>query len=452
MGTGNTDRWWLLGAMGAILGVILLDETAVGVALPTIRQELGLSEISAHWVVNIYLLTLACLAAATGRIGDIVGIRALLTAGLFVFGVASVVSGFAPNGLTLLIARGIQGVGAAAIFPLSLTLIALSFDGAERGKALGIYGAIGTCFLAAGPLVGGALTSGLSWRWIFWINPVVVICVAFVVWRLWRDPPRHIKERFDLTGMVLLVFGLSLLVFGIMQGPDVGWQQGNVRAALITGVLALAVFVFVENRRRDPLVAVALFQNPTFTASNLIVGVAQYGKIATFVFGSMYLQTVEDWGPFWAGLALLPAVIPTTFFAPIAGKLSDERGTRWPALVGLVSITVGLGLVAVGMMLKTTAVVFVGFVLFGAAVSLMFVPSQRAVTMSVPPNMQGQAGGIVLSSQLIGGTVGMALSSTALAVTSSHAAVFWLAAFASLMVLIYSYFAIDARDSWKQTA
>lgn len=449
MGTGNTDRWWLLGAMGAILGVILLDETAVGVALPTIREELGLSEISAHWVVNIYLLTLACLAAATGRIGDIIGIRVLLTTGLLVFGVASVVSGFAPNGLTLLLARGIQGVGAAAIFPLSLTLIALSFDGAERGKALGIYGAIGTCFLAAGPLLGGALTSGLSWRWIFWINPVVVTCVAFIVWRFWRDPPRQFNEHFDLTGMLLLVFGLSLMVYGIMQGPEVGWQQGNVLAALVIGVLALAVLVFVESQRKDPLVEVALFQDSTFTASNLIVGVAQYAKIATFVFGSMYLQTVEGWGPFWAGLALLPAVIPTTCFAPIAGKLSDERGTRWPALVGLVSITGGLSLIAVGMMLKTTAVIFLGYVFFGAAVSLMFVPSQRAVTMSVPHHKQGQAGGIVLSSQLIGGTFGMALCSTILAVTSSHAAVFWLVAFASLMVLIYSYFAIDAQEPGK---
>ncbi len=449
MGADNNDRWWLLGAMGAILGVILLDETAVGVALPTIRKELGLSEITAHWVVNVYLLTLACLACAAGRLGDIVGIRVLLTTGLLVFGAASTVAGFAPDGLTLLIARGIQGIGAAAIFPLSLTLIALSFDGAERGKALGIYGAIGTCFLAAGPLVGGALTSGLSWRWIFWINPIVVIYVALVVWRVWRDPPRQMKERFDLTGMVFLTFGLSLLVYGVMQGPDVGWRQSNVLAALVVGVLALVVFVFFESRRRDPLVAVALFRDPTFTASNLIVGVAQYAKIATFVFGSMFLQTGEGWGPFLAGLALLPAVVPTTLFAPVAGKLSDERGTRWPALVGLILITVGLSLIAMGMMIKATTAIFFGFALFGAAVSLMFVPSQRAVTMLVPPHMQGQAGGIVLSSQLIGGTFGMAMCSTILAVTSSYAAVFWLAAFVSLMVLTYSYFAIDAQEPRK---
>lgn len=447
MGTDNADRWWLLGAMGAILGVILLDETAVGVALPTIRQELGLSENSAHWVVNVYLLTLACLAGAAGRIGDIVGIRVLLTSGLVVFGAASIIAGFAPNGLTLLMARGVQGVGAAAIFPLSLTLIALSFDGAERGKALGLYGAIGTCFLAAGPLVGGALTAGLSWRWIFWINPIVVMCVAFVVWRLWSDPPRQIKERFDLIGALLLVFGLSLSVYGIMQGPDVSWQQSNVLAALVIGGLALVVFVVVENRRKDPLVAVALFRNSTFSASNLIVGTAQYAKIATFVFGSMYLQKVEGWGPFWAGLALLPAVVPTTFAAPLAGKLSDERGTRWPALAGLVFITGGLSLIAAGMMFETLATIFVGFAFFGAAVSLMFVPSQRAVTMSVPPHMQGQAGGIVLSSQLIGGTLGMALCSTILAVTSSHAAVFWTAALISLLVLTYSYFAIDKQQT-----
>lgn len=446
MKADNHDRWWLLGAMGAILGVILLDETAVGVALPTIRLELGLSDIPAHWVVNIYLLTLACLAGAAGRIGDIIGIRVLLMAGLSIFGAASIAAGFAPSGVALLVARAAQGVGAAAIFPLSLTLIALSFEGAERGKALGIYGAIGTCFLAVGPLVGGALTSGLSWRWIFWINPFVVLCVGWVVWKLWRDPPRQAQMRFDLTGMMLLICGLSLSVYGIMQGPDVGWQKGNVVAALVLGIFALVAFVFVERRRDNALLAVTLFRNSTFTASNLIVGTAQYSKIATFVFGSMYLQTVKGWGPFWAGLALLPAVIPTTLTAPVAGKLSDERGTRWPALVGLVSITVGLSLMAVGMTFQTTGIILIGFVSFGAAVSLMFVPSQHAVSMSVPPQMQGQAGGIVLSSQLIGGTLGMAVCSTILAATSSHAAVFWVAAVISLLVLCYSYRAIETHD------
>ncbi len=446
MNTDNNDRWWLLGAMGAILGVILLDETAVGVALPSIRRELGLSEISSHWVVNIYLLTLACLAGAAGRTGDIVGIRVLLTAGLTIFGAASIFAGFAPNGLTLLLARGVQGIGAAAIFPLSLTLIALSFEEKERGKALGIYGAIGTCFLAAGPLVGGVLTAGLSWRWIFWINPIVVICVGYVVWRLWRDPPRRIKERFDLIGLVLLLCGLSLSVYGIMQGPEVGWQRGYVIAALVIGISALVVFVLVEKQRNDPLVAVALFRNPTFTASNLIVGTAQYAKIATFVFGSMYLQTVEGWGPLWAGIALLPAVLPTTLAAPVAGKLSDERGTRWPALLGLVLITCGLSLMAAGMMFQITAAIFVGFASFGTAVSLMFVPSQRAVTMSVAQHMQGQAGGIVLSSQLIGGTLGMAVCSTILAVTSSFAAVFWVAGIFSMLVLTYSNHALDTHE------
>ncbi|MES0825148.1 MFS transporter [Ruegeria sp. SCP11] len=423
-----------------------MDETAVGVALPSIRRELGLSEISSHWVVNIYLLTLACLAGAAGRIGDIVGIRVLLTAGLTIFGAASIFAGFAPNGLTLLLARGVQGIGAAAIFPLSLTLIALSFEEKGRGKALGIYGAIGTCFLAAGPLVGGVLTAGLSWRWIFWINPIVVICVGYVVWRLWRDPPRRIKERFDLIGLVLLLCGLSLSVYGIMQGPEVGWQRGYVIATLVFGISALVVFVLVEKQRDDPLVAVALFRNSTFTASNLIVGTAQYAKIATFVFGSMYLQTVEGWGPLWAGIALLPAVLPTTLAAPVAGKLSDERGTRWPALLGLLLITSGLSLTAAGMMFQITAAIFIGFASFGTAVSLMFVPSQRAVTTSVAPHMQGQAGGIVLSSQLIGGTLGMAVCSTILAVTSSFAAVFWVAGIFSMLVLAYSNHALDTHE------
>ncbi|MEM9255971.1 MAG: MFS transporter, partial [Pseudomonadota bacterium] len=183
----NKQRWWILGAMGAILGVILLDETVIAVALPTIQQELSVTTLAAHWFVNIYLLVLAVLAGAAGRLADIVGARWLLISGLLIFGCASTFGGFATSGTELFAARLVQGVGAALIFPLSIFVVTAAFPEEERGLALGLYGAIGTSLLTLGPLVGGLLTEFLSWRWIFWVNPPIVLAVALITWVCWKD-------------------------------------------------------------------------------------------------------------------------------------------------------------------------------------------------------------------------------------------------------------------------
>jgi len=182
LGISDTNRkWWILAAMGAILGVILLDETVVGVALPTMQTDLGMSEVTSHWVVNIYMLTLAGLAAAAGKIGDIIGHKTVMITGLIIFGAASLLCGFAQTDIWLIIARGIQGCGAAIIFPSSLAMTTIAFPPSQHGLALGIYGAIGTVFLSLGPLVGGFLTDFLSWRWIFWVNPPIVLAIAAIV-------------------------------------------------------------------------------------------------------------------------------------------------------------------------------------------------------------------------------------------------------------------------------
>lgn len=443
MEKSGTTRWWILGAMGVILGSILLDETAVGVALPTIQEDLGLSEINSHWVVNIYLLVLAGLAAAAGRLGDIVGTRKLITAGLVVFGIASAVAGAAQDGTMLIVARAVQGVGAAIIFPLSLVLVSLSFDGKERGMALGIYGSVGTSFLALGPLVGGVLTEYLSWRWIFWVNPFVVFAVAVVTWIFWRDPPRRSESGFDWVGLILLVGGLSLTVYGIMEGPEQGWGRRDVAVALGLGLAMLVVFVPAELRARTPMIAVRLFTSPTFSAANSIVLLAQFGKIATFVFGAMYFQELEGWNPVQAGIALLPSVVPPVLLAPFAGKAVDRFGTRLPALSGVFGTALGLAIMGVGMSLALEAIVFVGLLLVGIAISFLFVPAQHSVMTSVEPHMQGQAGGIVLSSQLLGGTLGMAICSTVLAVTGTYAAVFFATAAFAFVVLVFGYLAIS---------
>lgn len=440
--TGDSSkRWWVLGAMGAILGVILLDETVVAVALPTIQRDLGLSVLTGHWIVNIYLLTLAGLACAAGRLADILGARMLICLGLAIFAGSSAYGGFAATGSDLIIARMLQGVGAALIFPLSLVLVSTSFPERERGKALGLYGAIGTSFLAMGPLVGGLLTEYLSWRWIFWVNPPIVLGVAIVTLLFWRDPPRERESQFDWRGLVLLVGGLSLTVFAIMEGPDRGWTKPVVFLPLGVGLLLLVLLVPAERHRANPLIAVKLFANGTFTASNLIVFCAQFLKISVFVFGAMYFQTKLGLSPLMAGLALIPAVLPPMFIAAWVGKISDTRGPRLPSLAGVFGAILCLSAIAFGMAEGSHPVVFAGLLMVGISLPFMFTPPRNAVMSTVPPSMHGQASGITMTAQLLGGTMGMAICSMVFSITGSFPAVFfatWLLCAAAFLIGVFA--------------
>jgi len=425
--------------MGGILGIILLDETVISVALPTIRAELHLSELGAHWVVNVYLLVLACFAAAAGRLGDILGIRMLLSAGLVIFGLSSALGGFAENGTALQMARAVQGLGAAMIFPLSLVVLIQSFDEDERGLALGLYGGIGTVFLSLGPLVGGALTEFLSWRWIFWINPPIVAVVAIIAWIFWRDPTHRSETGFDRIGFVLLVPALAAVVFGVMEGPDRGWMAPEVLMALAIGLSLLALFVYIERRTPTPLIAVSLFSKPGFAAANMILFTAQFGKIALFVFGASYFQAELGLSPLAAGLALLPIAMPQILVAPMAGRVADRFGTRGPSLTGTAFGTVAILLVALGMHQTLTGLIYAGYILWGCCVPFLFVPPRRALMSAVSQGLHGQTSGISMTFQLLGGTVGLALGSSIFAVTGSFTLVFCFVSAFAACVLAYAF-------------
>ncbi len=440
----NNRRWWILSAMGAILGVILLDETVVGVALPTMQTDLDMSAISSHWVVNIYMLVLAGLAAAAGKFGDILGHKLVMNTGLLIFAVASLACGFAQTDLWLIAARGVQGVGAAIIFPSCLAMATIVFVPEQRGFALGIWGAIGTAFLALGPLVGGFLTDYVTWRAIFWVNPPVCLAVALIVFAAWVDPPQHGKtETIDQTGLVLLVCGLSMVVFALMEGPDWGWSNPAIQSLLIAGIVLLGLFVRFELKKRMPLIEVKLFANPTFSACNLVVFSAQYSKMAVFVFGALYFQEVLKLSPLMAGVALLPTVAPQIVTAPLAGRSADRYGARWPSILGVLAMAVGLVIVTIAMIWESYAVMFWGLLSWGLSQAFVFVPPQRAVMNSVPPQKQGQAGGITMTMQLLGATVGMAVCSTVFSMTGSYKAVFFGTAAFAAAVLIVSWFAIE---------
>ena len=440
----NNRKWWILAAMGAILGVILLDETVVGVALPTMQVDLDMSEVTSHWVVNIYMLVLAGLAAAAGKFGDIVGHKTVINTGLVIFGLASLGCGFAQSDVWLITARGIQGVGAAIIFPSCLAMVTIVFRPEQRGLALGIWGAIGTVFLALGPLVGGFLTDFASWRWIFWVNPPIVFAVALIVLAAWVDPPKTDKsERVDKTGLILLIGGLSMAVFAIMEGPEWGWTNLTILLLLIVGAVLLVAFVFVELRKRTPLIAVDLFASPTFSGCNLVIFAAQYTKMAVFVFGAMYLQDILKMSPLMAGLALLPTVAPQIVTAPLAGHAADKFGARWPSLLGVAAMGAGLVIVTIAITRGSYALMFPGLLSWGLSQAFVFLPPQRAVMNSVPPSKQGEAGGIAMSSQLLGATIGMAVCSTLFSMTNSFQVVFFGTAVFTLIVLVISWLTIE---------
>ncbi len=437
-------KWWVLAASGAALAAFTLDETVVGVALPSIRDDLGTSQVASHWVVNAYLLVLAGFVAAAGRLADIFGLRRTFVSGAVVFGLASLASGLAQDPGWLIGARAVQGLGAAMMLPTSLAMVTTVFPGRQRGLALGVYVACGGAALALGPVVGGALSEALSWRWIFFVNLPVVVAVIGVIMAVWRAPARA-GERppIDLPGTAALVVGLSGIVLALMQGSTWGWDSPATLASLGLGAIAIAIFWARELRATEPLIEVRLFRGGTFTGSNLAIFTGQMAMSATVVFLALYLQDELGLSPLVAGLALLPGVVTTIVSPLLAGRASDRFGPRRPILAGLA----GVGIALTGIALATTQDEYwplvPALVLWGAAIAFTFTPPQSAIMATVPPAMQGEAGGISRTSQMIGGTIGIAVFSAILSGGGDFGALFGAAAAVAFVVLALGWLLIE---------
>lgn len=422
--TEDNRKWWLLVAVSCVLGLVLLDETVVGVALPTIEEELGLSVNQSHWVVNSYLLVFACFVAVGGKLGDQFGMLPMFLIGLLVFGLCSVIGGFAPSGDVLIAARSVQGIGAAIIFPLFVAMTTMTFAKEQRGFALGIGGAIGTVFLSLGPLVGGLLTDLLSWRWIFWINPPIVVLIGLIAFLTWRDVDRPKAPPIDWTGLALIASGMFCTIFSLMQSEVWGWMSPLVYGLFAAGIVLLMVFVWYELRVAAPLIEVDLFVNPAFLASNLTIFMAQYSKMPIFIFAAMYAQKVLGLSPLGAGLLVMLAAITQPFVAPYCGKLTDSHEPGLLATGGMAGLGLAMTLMAITAPLDTTWLFAIGLVVAGLATPFVFVPTQTAIMASLPEHKHGQGGGISMTSQMIGGTIGLAVSGTLFAFHKDYALVF----------------------------
>jgi EmrB/QacA subfamily drug resistance transporter len=452
--TDHNRRWWILGAMSGVLGLVVLDETVVGVALAEIRTDLGMSQVASHWVVNAYLLAFTCLVALGGRLGDSLGHRGFFVLGAAIFGLASLAAGLAPAGAWLIGARAVQGIGAAILFPSSWAMMTTIFPPTERGFAFGIQTTIAGIFMSSGPLVGGFFAEVVSWRWIFWINLPIVAVIGWVVLAAWIPSPEERRRAtstgpgsFDGLGLITLVVGLIALVVALMEGAEWGWDATATLALAGGGIVLLVVFTVTETRRVRPLIELDLLRIPTFTGGNLVFFVFQFDKIVIFVFVALYLQDVLHETPIEAGLAILTAIVPTLFTSLLAGRSADRFGSRGPLMVGLLLNASALIVVGFGAVQQSYSLVVLPLVIWGATLPFLSVCPRRALMGAVPSTKQGQASGVNLTIQMLGGTIGMALCGTLLASTGDFGLVFLVTAAVVLATLPIAWSTIERHGA-----
>jgi EmrB/QacA subfamily drug resistance transporter len=288
----ETRKWWTLGAVLIGVFMLLLDITIVNVALPVIRQDLDASFDDLQWVIDAYALTLAALLLVSGSFADLIGRRRVFIIGLVLFSAASFACGLAQTPLWLIISRGVQGIGGAMLFATSLALIAGAFQGRDRGTAFGIWGATIGAAVAIGPLVGGALTDGIGWEWIFFVNVPIGIAAVFITLAKVDESKDPTPAGIDWAGAIAFTAALFMLVLGLIRGNDEGWGSTLIVALFVGAVVALAAFIVIETRREHPMFELRLFRNPTFGGASLVAFVLSASMFSLFLYITLYIESV----------------------------------------------------------------------------------------------------------------------------------------------------------------
>ena len=389
--------------------MVTLDSLVVVTALPAVRQDLGGDPAALQWIVNGYNLTFAAGIVTGAALGERYGRRWTFLAGLAGFTLASAACALAPT-LGLLIAfRAVQGLGAAVLAPVGLTLVTTALPAERRGLAIGLWGGISGLGVAAGPLVGGAVTEGLNWQWVFWVNvPIGVLALAGCARTLAES--RGTRRALDVPGMVLAAVALCALVAGLVAGPTDGWHDPATVGPLAGSVVAFATFVVREARAAAPMIPLALFRSRVFSAAvtaNLLGAAAIFS--AAFV-TSAYFQVGRGYSPLATGLRFLPWTMTPLLVAPLAGALVDRIGWRWVAVPGLLLQGAGfVGIVALARSDADWLALVAPFVVAGIGVSLALPSLPAAALKATPPPSLGAAAGVVNTSQRVGSVIGVAL-------------------------------------------
>ncbi|ODU00985.1 MAG: hypothetical protein ABS81_21890 [Pseudonocardia sp. SCN 72-86] len=402
----NPKRWLVLVAMTGSLSMIMLDQTVVSVALPTMARELPLSPHGQQWVVNAYVLALAALVALGGKAADLLGRARAFQIGVTVFWVASAGCAFAWDVWSIIVFRALQGAGAALMMPVSATIVLGAFAAGERGRVMALYAGISQVFLALGPLVGGLLTEYVTWRAVFLLNVPVGIATLVLVAVAEVPNTRVAGARINPVDAVLVVAGLAATTLGIQQLSQ--WGPSSI-ALLVAGVVLVGWFVVRQLHSRDALIHVRLFADRGFTGDTVVMGLVQFGLLGIVLYSSIYLQELLHFGPMAAGLAALPLILPLTVAAQIGGRWFDRSGVRSPVLVGMVICTAG----AVAWLLALPALSYPwqlpGMLLVGVGLGLTLSPTNTDALGRVDDAERSQASGVVQTVRQLGGTLGVAV-------------------------------------------
>ena len=414
--TLESRKGWALVLLAAAQFVVVLDASIVNVALPSIGRDLEFSESNLSWVVNAYTLFFGGFLLLGGRLADLLGRRRVFMAGLILFAAASLVGGLATSDTMLIVARAVQGLGAAILSPAALSIITTTYaEGAERNKALGVWGAVAGSGGAAGVLLGGVLTDALSWEWVLFVNvPIGIAAAALAPVLLAESRDERAHRSFDILGAVTITAALSVLVFALVDAVEEGWGATQTIVLLILAVLLLAAFGAIETRRKQPLVPFSIFARlRTLTASNVIGLLIGMALFSMFFFISLYMQQVLGFDALEAGLAYLPLAVTIIISAGTASQLVTKLGFKPVLIAGLFLVTAGLlwfSQVSAGG--SYVSDVLFPSILAGAGLGFSFVPVTLGAVAGTHADEAGLASGLINTSQQIGGALGLAILST----------------------------------------
>ena len=437
MHESGRGRWLGLAMLSLGVSMIIVDATIVNVAVPSIIRDLNMDSTQAEWINTIYALVFAALLITLGRIGDLVGRRKLYLLGLVVFGFASVMAGLSQSGAMLILARVFQGVGGAMILPSTQSILNTNFRGRDRAIAFGIWGATIGGMAAVGPLLGGWLTTYLSWRWAFFINvPVALIAIFGTLRYIGESKDENAKSGLDPVGFVLITGGLSLFIFGLIEGRSYGWWTPTkpfeifgwtwplesvsiIPFCLVGGVIALAVFLVVEGRRSRAgkffLFDVGLWLYPAFRYGNLAGTIVSLGEFGLLFALPLYLQAVRGYSAFETGLVFLALAVGSFFAAPMSARLAHTYGPRRAVTLGMFLEAVGI--ISTSLLISTTVTglqLAVPLFIYGIGVGLATAQLTSIVLSDIPPERSGLASGANSTMRQIGSALGIAILGTVL--------------------------------------
>jgi EmrB/QacA subfamily drug resistance transporter len=405
-------KWWTLVTVCIGTFMLLLDITIVNVALPKIQAGLGSSFVDLQWVIDAYALTLAALLLTSGSLADLLGRRRVFAIGLVLFSAASLLSGVAQSPLMLNLSRGLQGVGGAMMFATSLALLANAYRGRDRGVAFGVWGAVTGAAVSIGPVVGGALTEGLSWRWIFLVNvPIGALALALTLTKIEesRDPQ---GARLDVAGFITFSAALAALVLGLIESSQKGWGSSLVEGCIIASVVLIVAFVVVELRQKAPMLDLSLFRRPAFDGASLVAFGLSGSIFAMFLYLTLYLQDLLGLSPLGAGLRLLTLSGAILIVSAIAGRLTTVVPVR--LLMGVGLALTGLSLLLMRGLTPSSEWTHLlpGFIVGGVGVGLINPALASTAIAVVPPRQAGMGSGINSTFRQVGVATGIAALGT----------------------------------------